>query len=230
MIRHVLWVSIGLLFAVGLLFGGDSAAQGDASGAARFQPGSADTVRTNLWLIEALMREAATAVIQPLPASPAGVRLEPESFDPQEELFTQVLTRELKDRGFVGYLATYEEDVEAESAADYRLQYRVAGIDLAYPETGRRLGIWREWVARRLELTIIASLTESASGRVLFSDRIVRGYGDRVPDEDIETVETGPYDFVDADVKGSGWQNRLEEIVVLATRAGLVAVYFANTQ
>ena len=37
------------------------------------------------------------------------------------------------------------------------------------------------------------------------------------------------YDFTTAETSESGWQRRIEEIVVLGTLAGLVAVYFANT-
>jgi hypothetical protein len=199
-----------------------------AEDGARFQSVAADTVRTNLWLIEALMREAAVAAIRALPPAPADVRLEPEHEDPQEELFTQVALQELEARGYSVYLGGGEDAETAEG--DYILTYRVADVDLDYPQTGRRLGIWREWIARRLEVTVVAELTERASGRLLFSDRVVRSYGDRVPDEDWDAVESGPDEFTKGTIKESGWQRRLEEIVVLATLTGLVAVYFANTQ
>jgi hypothetical protein len=229
------WCQLPIL-AGALLIAGASVptafAQSGNGAAAALRPGAADTVRTNLWLVEALMREAVETAIGPLDGPPAGVLLVPERSQAAEELMTQVAMRELDARGYTVYMLPREEDETTtfESDADFELGFRVMEIDLEYPETGRRLGIWREWVAREVSLTVAATLTERASGRLLFSDRIVRSYQDRVPDDDLGAVETGPYGFTRSEVQESGWQGRLEQIVVLGTLAGLVAVYFANTQ
>ena len=50
-----------------------------------------------------------------------------------------------------------------------------------------------------------------------------------MPDGDFDRVNSDLYGFTRAQTAESGWQRRMEEIVVLGTLAGLVAVYFANT-
>jgi hypothetical protein len=112
----------------------------------------------------------------------------------------------------------------------YIVSYRIVDIALAYPETGRRLGIWRQWVARDLELTVAINVQESATGRLLLSDRVNRSFGDRVPSDDFNAVDSDLYPFTTADPGESGWKSRFEEIVVLGALAALVAVYLANTQ
>jgi hypothetical protein len=197
---------------------------------------AADTVRTNLWLVETLMREVVQVATANLPAPPAGVQLVAQAEGEAEDLLTQIIVEELNGTGYAVYMASAEADsTDAASAssgdgAAYELRYRVLQTELAYPATGRRLGIWREWVARNLELTVMITLSELGTGRVLFNDRISRSFRDRVPSEYLEDVESGLYPFTQAETQESGWQNRVEEIVVLGALAGLVAVYFANTR
>jgi hypothetical protein len=110
------------------------------------------------------------------------------------------------------------------------LTYRVVDIALYYPDTGRRLGLWRQWVARDIELTVMVSLQELASGRLFLSDRYTRSFSDRVPDDDFEAVNSDIYPFTSGEPAQSGWKGRIEEIVVLGALAALVAVYRSNTQ
>lgn len=190
-------------------------------------PSSADSVRTNIWLAEALMAEAVQVAAVYLPPPPAAVMLVDKSTAAYEELFVGPTWRILEDMGYDLYLP--DDDPARQAAVDYEFRYSVLDVVLAYPEVGRTLGLWRQWVARDMSLTVLMEITEADSGRLLMSDRIERRFSDRVPADDLDAVNSSLYDFTTAETGESGWHRRLEEIVVLATLTGLVVVYFANT-
>ncbi len=194
--------------------------------------GAVDTVRTNVWLTEALLAEIVSRTARVLPPTPAALRLintaSSGSGDADEQLmFNEAMVRVLGGLGYTLFMAG--EDDFRQAAVDYLIQYQVVSVDLEYPDVGRTLGIWRQWIARELSVTAQVEVLEADSGRVLLSDRITRSFSDRVPDGDLEHVDSPIYEFSTAEVGESGWKKRLEEMVVLGTLAGLVAVYFANT-
>ena len=193
------------------------------------EPAPSDTVRTNIWLVESLMEDIVTATIHVLPASPAVILLEPQSPGEETELFTGVVFRVLAGRGYEMVKADVEDEEAPLPPHDLRYSYRVAGVDLAYPEVGRTLGLWRRWVGRDLEVSSYIQVVETGSGRVLLSSRVARSFSDRVPSDDFDDVNSNLYSFTTAETGESGWQRRLEEIVVLGALAALVAIYFANT-
>ncbi len=233
-------------------------------------PDTPDTVRTNLWLVEALMAEVVADVVRALPPVPAEIVLEPTGDTEADELMSTVIARDLAALGYDVFRTvpdaadlldeeeTYpiegeydESDQYDQDAADdggfgggespgtgdagtaiesLLLTYRVVDIGLYYPDTGRRLGLWRQWVARDIELTVMISLQDLASGRLLLSDRYTRSFSDRVPDDDFAAVNSDVYPFTSGEPAQSGWKGRIEEIVVLGALAALVAIYLANTQ
>lgn len=186
-----------------------------------------DTLRTNIWLTEALMGEVVKRGTRILPPPPAAVRLYQSSNTDADNLLKEAMVRVL---GGEGYSLFLPEDDEARLAAvDYEIDFQVVGIELSYPEVGRTLGIWRQWVSRELTVTAQVEISAADSGRLLFSDRIVRSFADRVSNDDFQHVDSNLYDFTTATTSASGWKGRLEEIVVLGTLAGLIIIYFANT-
>lgn len=187
----------------------------------------ADTVRTNLWLTEALMGEIVTAAAKALPEAPGSVRLAARREDLRNDVFQAVAADILAQDGYELYLA--DDDSSTIGPVDYVFSYDVQNIDLTYPEVGRTLGIWRNWVQRELAVSALVEVSEEATGRLLLSERIERRFGDRIGSDDLSRVDSDAYDFTTAETAASGWQNRAEEIVVLGTLAGLVAIYFANT-
>mgnify|MGYP006879661901 CR=1 FL=1 len=64
---------------------------------------------------------------------------------------------------------------------------------------------------------------------MLLNQRVARSFSDRVPSSDFDSVNSDLYPFTTAETEESGWQRRLEEIVVLGALTGLVVIYFANT-
>jgi hypothetical protein len=112
---------------------------------------------------------------------------------------------------------------------DLVISYDVENIDLAYPRTGRRFGLWRQWIERQMSASAFVTVVERGSGRLILQDRFERAYRDRVPDDVCDDIGSSLYPWTDAERQESGLRRRLEEVVVLGTLAGLVAVYFANT-
>lgn len=191
-----------------------------------------DSVRTNLWLTEALMAEVGTAVMRILPAAPGSILLAAGSDEAEDELFGTVATRQLMAAGYeVRTPREADEDstVAPSPAADLAYRFRVTEVALTYPEVGRTLGIWRSWVDRELSVSVMVGVEEQATGRVLLSERVTRTYSDRVPSGDFDDVNSNMYEFTTAETSESAWQSRMEEIVVLGALVGLIAIYFSNT-
>ena len=192
-------------------------------------PGLADpdTIRTNLWLTKALMGEIVTTASATLPPAPATLLLVNKGGNEQDELFGGVATGILSEQGYELFVVAADSSVQA--PVDYVFTYQVMGVELEYPEVGRTLGIWQRWVARDVAVTASVEISTSPVGRILFKDIVERRFGDRVDNDEFDDVESDLYDFTTAETSGSGWQNRMEEIVVLGTLVGLIAIYFANT-
>jgi hypothetical protein len=209
----------------------------DRTPAAFSFPAADDTVRSNLWLARALMAEIVADVAADMPPPPASVLLRAEGTNEGLDVFTARAAEVLERAGYALYLPV-TPPAEGDSAAteapppartDYELRYRIEDLRLAYPESGRRFGVWRSWVARDMVLSAYVTVLEPASGRLLLSDRLERSYRDRVPSARFAGVRSDLYPFTDAQLQDSGWRRRLEEMVVLGTLTGLVAIYFANT-
>ncbi len=221
-----------LLLASFLLFSGTTAlAQNDsiptASPLSLAAGAEADTVRSNVWLTEALMAEIVSSTAKVLPAPPAAIQLIQERTTIEDDLYMDAVVRILGGLGYDIYLS--DEDPARQAAVDCLYSYYVHGVELKYPEVGRTLGLWRQWIDRQMMVTVQVNVTMANSGRLLLSDRVQRRFSDRVPDDDFDFVDSDLYEFTTAETSESGWKGRMEEIVVLATLAGLVAVYFANT-
>jgi hypothetical protein len=186
-----------------------------------------DTVRTNLWLTEALMGEIASQAAGFIPGPPGAVLLEGKTTGGQDDLFGTVAARILRDAGYEIYVAA--TDSTEVGPVDYLFKYSVVGVDLVYPEVGRTLGIWQRWVGRQVTVTASVEITATGGGQLLYKEIVDRTFSDRVDSDDFARVESDLYPFTTAEKAGSGWQSRMEEIIVLGTLAGLIAVYFANT-
>ena len=147
--------------------------------------------------------------------------------DARNDIFQAVAAEVLAAKGYELFVP--EVEPTRQGAVDYVFGYSVQSIKLTYPDVGRTLGIWRRWVAREVAVSVLVEISEEYSGRLLLSDRIERRFGDRFDSDNFADVDTDEYEFTTAETSESGWKSRMEEIVVLGTLAGLVAIYFANT-
>ncbi len=186
-----------------------------------------DTIRTNIWLTEAIMAEIVASTARVLPSPPAAVQLVQEMSSKENELFKSASVRVLGGLGYGIYLE--DEDPARQAAVDCIYSFSVHGVELVYPEVGRTLGLWRRWVDREMKVTVQVDVVMANSGRILLSERIQRQFNDRVSADQFEMVDSDLYAFTTAETSESGWKSRMEEIIVLGTLAGLVAVYFSNT-
>jgi hypothetical protein len=186
-----------------------------------------DTVRTNVWLTEALMAEIITSTVHVLPSVPAAIQLVQRGDTPKDFLCKAAAVRVLGGLGYELYIT--DEDPTHQAAVDCIYSFQVQDVELLYPEVGRTLGLWRRWIDRELKITVQVDVTMANSGRMLLSDQVQRRFSDRVASKDFDSVNSRVYDFTTAEISESSWKGRMEEIVVLGTLAGLVAIYFANT-
>lgn len=228
----VWWVAISLCLWVGSLTAGLAVAveppADGAAGAAQLPGlGRPDTLRSNLWLTEALMAEIVVFSSRELPPAPGRILLTDDGGTDADRIFGTVASGILIDLGYDVFLPVAEDSTLIES--DFIYRFRVEDVGLSYPDVGRTLGIWRRWVARDLAVSALVEITAAASGQMLFNDRLERRYSDRIEDGDFGRVDSAIYPFTTAETSESGWQRRAEEIVVLGTLVGLIAVYFANT-
>ena len=185
-----------------------------------------DTLRTNLEVAAALMREAIESLEADLPPPPGVMVLVPASTEPAADLLTDVTFKLLQAAGYEVYL---EQAPTGTEAPVYEFRYRVQDLQLAYPTSGRRMIFWKSWVGRQMDLALQITLV-SGDGQMLLSRRLAHSFQDRVPVKYVEAVESPAYPFTQAEEQPSGSSRRLEQIVVLGALAGLVAVYFANTE
>jgi hypothetical protein len=186
-----------------------------------------DTLRTNLWVAEALLGVAVDELLAALPPPPAVVLLVPATTEAAANLLTSVATARL---GRSGYQVHLDRVPAGTDQPVVELRYRVNSLELKYPETGRRLGIWKSWYARQMSVTAELTVVERQDGQILASRRVAHTYRDRVPEDYLTAIESPAYPFTRAAPQASGWTRRLEEIVVLGALAGLVVIYFANTE
>ncbi|PJA76956.1 hypothetical protein CO151_01150 [bacterium CG_4_9_14_3_um_filter_65_15] len=186
-----------------------------------------DSVPSNLWLTRSMMEDLAEQCAQTLGPQHHRILLVPGDAEAGTELFEAAAHGVLRDRDHDVFLAG--ADSTGDPAVDVQWYFRVVGVELAYPQVGRTLGIWRSWIAREIGVTVLCTITESSGGRILMDDQLRLQMADRFPADDYSHVDSPLYEFTTAEPVNGNWHDRLEEVVVLGTLAGLVAVYFANT-
>lgn len=189
---------------------------------------AAGLLHSNLWLCESLMAEIAAVPLDGLAPAPAAVRLERKGKKHEGlDLFEQVAFELLDARGYEVY--TDVVDTSRQAAVDYVYRYEVKEVNFTYPAVGRTLGLWRQWVDRDVNILADLEMLEEGTGRVIYRGLVQRQFGDRIGSGDVEDVRSAAYSFTDPKPNESGWHRRLEELVVIGTLTGMVAVYFANT-
>jgi len=197
-----------------------------------FADAGPDTVRTNLWLAQALFTDIVREAADALPSGGASVALRPRAKHAAQPLFDTAAFAELTAAGHEVLLD--ETDVAAARsaeavAADYEFRYLIEEVALDYPRVGRRFGLWRRWLDRELAAVVQVTVLEKATGRLLLDKRLARTYGDRIAAGHLAAVDAPTYGFTTAEPAEGGVRAILEELVVVGALTGLVAVYFANS-
>jgi len=195
---------------------------------------SPDTLRTNLWMTESLLREILHEGVSVLPDDGMPVLLTPRGRHPGLDLMRSLAAGMVDDAGHQAVLMDELGDDEplaqppAESVP-YELRFSLEDVRLEYPRVGRRLGLWRSWVDRDLEVSGQVTVRDRRSGMLLMDDRLARSFSDRLPAGRLDALETPAFAFTSAEPDEGGIPAVFEEVVVLGALVGLVAAYFATT-
>lgn len=197
-------------------------------------PAPADTLRTNLWLTESMLRDVLQLGVRAIPDDGAPVLLSPRGRHEGLPLMRSLAAELVEDAGHPAVLMDEEVDAEEEALpppADvpYELRFDLEDVRLEYPRVGRRLGLWRTWVDRDLEVTAQITVRDRISGMLLVDDRVARTISDRLSADKLEDLETPAFEFTTARPDEGGLPAVFEEVVVLGALTGLVAAYFATT-
>ena len=185
--------------------------------------GVGDRLRMQSVIGSEFVGEIAAEGAMALPGPPGTVRLEALSDADANTLFRVVAANVLVEQGYDVVLPRTSPE-EPLPAADSVFRYDVLSIDLVCPEVGRTLGLWKRWVSRSVEVTCTVEVVDDASGQLLMSNRITRGFHDRLDQDFFDDVNSDVYDFTSSETSESGWKRRTEELVVLGTLVGLIAV------
>jgi hypothetical protein len=217
-----------------VLLGAQAAAAQALTGSAVLRVAGADTVRTNLWLAQALLadvvRDAAAAL--PPGSDVVLVSRQGHAADPLMETAAHAV---LSAAGHTVYRPDDDEADEEETVgavlpeAGYELGWRLEDVKLEYPRVGRFLGLWSRWIDRDLEAAAVVSVRDRTSGRLLVDRRIVKTYTDRIGSSRLAAVNSNTYAFTSAQPSERGLRGILEEIVIIGALTSMVAVYFSNS-
>jgi len=194
---------------------------------------AADTVRTNLWVAQALMADIAREIVAVVPGGDYDISLRATQDHEATPLMEAQLFEQIVAAGHTAYLNESDQPDEEESVAsvdaDFEIRYSFEALDLAYPRVGRKLGLWTNWVDREMGLSVLVTVIDLRSGRLLMDERLQRSFGDRVKSGHMRRIDDSVYSFTTSETAEGGIMSVLEELVVVGALTGLVTIYFANT-
>jgi len=192
-------------------------------------------VQSNLFEVRALLFDAAERIGDTIPDKKADLVFVPSVTHEANDLFLEALTTVAINAGHTVFLdesssAGSQDATEfIKPVGDYRIVFSLKEVELAYPDAGRKFGLWRQWVDRDLFISVHARVIDSSSSVVLFDKLITNSKYDRISSNDFDTIESSAYSFTNANVSESGMRGVLEQVVVISALGGMVAAYFANT-
>lgn len=194
---------------------------------------AADTVRTNLWIAQALMADIAREIVAVVPGVDFDISLRTTQDHEATPLLEAQLFEQVVAAGHTAYLNEIDQADEEETVApvdaDFEIRYSFEALDLAYPRVGRKLGLWKNWVDREMGVSVLVTVVDMRSGRLLMDERLQRSFGDRVKSEHLQRIDDSVYSFTSSETAEGGLMSVLEELVVVGALTGLVTIYFANT-
>jgi hypothetical protein len=191
----------------------------------------ADSVRTNIWLAQALLADLIREAAEVLPPG-ATVVLIPGDDHEADPLMEVAAYDVLDAAGHPVLLPDPEVEIGAGDglpADAFELSWRLERVVLEYPRVGRFLGLWSRWVDRDLEATALLTVRDRGTGRLLLDRRVVKTYNDRIGNKSLDEVNSDLYAFTAAKPDEGGLRGILEEVVVIGALTSMVAVYFANS-
>jgi hypothetical protein len=113
-------------------------------------------------------------------------------------------------------------------AGDLVLTYQNVAFAVAYPDVYRSHLVGGKRVKRRADIRVHATLTDAASGEVLWVGEAARESADEFDFDDAARVEQGVYQFARPVLPGGGWGKYAEPVFVTGIIVGLIYLFFSN--
>jgi hypothetical protein len=108
------------------------------------------------------------------------------------------------------------------------LKFQDIAFDLAYPDVFRSHLIGGKRVRREAAVRILATLTDGASGDVLWTGEAARTSADVFDADNAARVEQGSYTFAQPATPSGGWGRYAEPVFVTGIIVGLIYLFFSN--
>ena len=120
------------------------------------------------------------------------------------------------------------ESPAAPPAGDLVLQFQNVAFKVAYPDAYRSHLIGGKKLKRTATVRVFATLTETATGQVVWTGESERSAADEFGTDDASRVEYGNYLFVQPEPPSSGWGKYVEPVFVTGIVVGLIYLFFSN--
>ncbi len=108
------------------------------------------------------------------------------------------------------------------------LQFQNVAFAISYPDVYRSHLIGGKRVRRVASVRVLATLTDGATGEVLWTGEAERTHADEFDRGDAARVESGSYAFLRPGVPSGGWGKYVEPVFVTGIIVGLIYLFFSN--
>lgn len=111
---------------------------------------------------------------------------------------------------------------------DLVLTFQNVAFAIAYTDVYRSHLVGGKRVKRRADIRVHVTLTDAASGEVLWVGEASRESADEFDFDDAARVEQGVYQFARPVLPGGGWGKYAEPVFVTGIIVGLIYLFFSN--
>jgi hypothetical protein len=184
-----------------------------------------DPARTNLELMTDLTSEVVNELLPHFAARLEGraVYLKKYTVNEHYQFMNTVMARLFTDAG----ITTYPNAAPTDGTPVVTLEYQALEYDLAYTKVYRSYLIGGKKVARKADVTILASVYDE-QGALVWTREAKRDYEDNFNYGDIDRIEEGNFQFTRPALPGGGWGKYAEPVLVTGIVVGLIYLFFSN--
>lgn len=108
------------------------------------------------------------------------------------------------------------------------LTFQNVAFAMSYPDVYRSHLVGGKKIKRRADVRVHATITDAATGQVLWVGEAVREHQDEFDYGDSARVEQGAYQFARPILPGGGWGKYAEPVFVTGIIVGLIYLFFSN--
>jgi hypothetical protein len=141
----------------------------------------------------------------------------------QYQFINTIMARLFTDAG----ITTYPNAAPTDGTPAITLEYQALEYDLAYTKVYRSYLIGGKKVARKADVTLLATLYDD-SGAVVWTREAKRDYEDNFGHGELDRIEEGNFAFTRPALPGGGWGKYAEPVLVTGIVVGLIYLFFSN--